>query len=494
MEKGVPLLPIIEVLPWDPNDTISLIRAIIRADRLREMYPGGVISLENLSQLRMPDDTGQYKALFDFLIYSLEYRVFAGNVFAKVRADFGNKLCVIAQNRQSAFLGPFSSFSENFYRQIAGEMGPKYKTVYPACQISDELLRSYQELKTDLNAIPFLATIQSCLTTAGSLRECLANDDVATSCADQPCTSKPSEGTLFEIYDDSFSEIVARKENKLAEISTIRPDECPELRDTQEEREFVLWWLAHANKILTEPAQCLSTAWQSNYFRSLDEERKTFACAEQRGIRDIQDPLGVPTVLDTLYKLKCGGTVNVSKTDIGKTLYYIFDQSEHLSIKLERARAFIGSRETDAIISALQKFARLKQAICGTLDEKSCVEEYAVWQNFPGLASQASGFVDASIFNGSPRQILENLTKLDNILVDMGICDLLQDKEFSTRTGYDRETYCDDHGLKAYQLVGSKALGHSIERGEVSSNGGTGYFYNSHGSSSRSMVKVPLGN
>ena len=266
-KQGVPLLPILEIMPWNPNDPNSLIKAFARTKELRRIYPNEILSFERLSELRLPDDSGQYKALFDFVIYFLEYQAFSGNAFADIRADYGNKLCVLMEGRQDAFRGPFAVFKNNFFRQIVAEYGPHYRTVYPACDVPDTLLRNYQSVKERRDPLPYMTTFRSCLATAGSIKECLAKDDAPideSNCADNSCLAKPPEVTLFELYDSRFAEIVANDNNALVETKTIGPDKCPRLRDREEDGAFILWWLHHANLILSKPVMCSSPTWQAD--------------------------------------------------------------------------------------------------------------------------------------------------------------------------------------------------------------------------------------
>lgn len=495
IENGVPLLPILEILPWNPDDTASLIKAFIRVKTFLEIYPRGSLSFGNLSQLGMPDNSGQYKTLFDFLIYYLKYQTFSGNAFTEMRADYGNKLCLLLKSRPNVFLGAFGAFKDNFLRQIVEEYGQDYRAAYPACDVPETVLKHYQNEKVERDFPPFMTTFRACLKTAGSMKECLAKDDAPVdrnNCATQPCISKPPEVALFELYDMRYSEIVSTKNNMLAEIKTIKPDECPALRDSEEERAFILWWQGHANRILSKPVMCSSPDWQAELSRSLDEERKTFACASERTIQDVQSPLDVPSSLSLLSTFRCGKPIYINKTVISKTWYYFSDQSEKLAAKLQRYRADIGSQKADPLIGALEMFAKVKHAMCGTLDEKSCLAEYDLWQDYWRLAGQFSTIFDPSLLNGSIKENVENLTKLDNVLIDMAICDLLEDKILSEKSGYDRQSYCDEHGLETYRITKPANLGQSIERTELLNSNSFSYEFDETGCGD--LIKIPYDN
>jgi hypothetical protein len=122
---GFPIFPILEALPWDPNDTDSLIKAVKRSDQLRKLYQADqVLSLEAARDLQISaDDSNIYKALFDFIFYSVAFHSFPGNVLSEVRSKIGDKLCSIASSHANAFQSPFSSLPEQFLQTIVVELG-----------------------------------------------------------------------------------------------------------------------------------------------------------------------------------------------------------------------------------------------------------------------------------------------------------------------------------------------------------------------------------
>ncbi len=77
--------------------------------------------------------------------------------------------------------------------------------------------------------------------------------------------------------------------------------------------------------------------------------------------------------------------------------------------------------------------------------------------------------------------LIDAFSKLDNIIIDMAICDALQDEEFSKRTGYNRKAYCDSHGLTKYRLIGSEPVGYSMQRGNDERDPGVSYLFESSG-------------
>src|SRR5262249_49388658 len=114
----LPLLPILEALPWEPGQASRLIEAVMKVDAFRSTYQTGVFSVDEVASLQMGGDSGVYRALLDFLTYSLLERMLEGNVLAEPRADILNKLCVIVEHDHRAFLGPFITLKQALQRRI----------------------------------------------------------------------------------------------------------------------------------------------------------------------------------------------------------------------------------------------------------------------------------------------------------------------------------------------------------------------------------------
>jgi hypothetical protein len=497
LDNRVPLLPIFEVLPWNPDDTRALIKAVTRIGHFREAYPDSTISLDRLLQLRMGDSDGAYKSLLDFFIYSIAYHTFSGNVFAEVRADIGNQLCVIAENRPEAFSGPFNSLPQNFLRQIIAEAGARHQLAYPACHVPEGLLERYQTPPT-ADPFPFFSTFRTCIENATEIATCLQQDDAPrpeTKC--DPSCSIPTGQTdfseeLFQLYDEKFLAVASTAGNQLVGIKTIKPEECPTLRDTQEQRQFIYWWRVQSTAILTEPFMCSSPQWLSKLAESHAMAKSVISCAKHLNIQD-EAILGTNDTLDYWYEFRCHQSADLKKlaNDLDEASA-ILDNLPLLIAKMKSYSELIGRRRLDAMVRAFEMFVGIKQAACGSSSAKFCIKTYASSGALQELANRVRLILGAPLFEGTEMQIIQNLAKLDNMVIDMGICDLLQDEDLRKRTGYSREAYCDDHGLEAYRVIGSNSLGHLIER---ASEGGISYSYQSNGPNqdSTSIIKLPVG-
>lgn len=484
-EHGVPLLPVLEVLPWNPDDADSLIETATAVAKLRELSPAHPISLDMVRQVHKYQDAGAYSALLDFVAYSLIYQMFDGNIFEQTRAHLGNTLCTLIDSNPSIFSdaakGPFSAFSDNLIRQMAAEFGSKVRLVTPACHIPEELIQAYETLPSATSELPFDATFRTCLDSKSSMAECLAKDDAPPArptCEGIACnTPTPpalSDEIVLEDYDQKrFSTVVATKENTLVDVISIEPRKCPELRDESEDQYFIDWWINHANAFANEPAQCSSMAWRMKYAQSRKELHDSLSCAATKNIRGPQYTDDGADILDLLLSTKCSGTFDVASDRLITQMYKFGSQLELLIDQLQRYSTLMEDSESQALIGALKMFEKIKRDACGTRDIESCVDEYKVWHDYQRLISKIADDLNLSNLGSGQAAIIDALTKLDNVIIDMAICDALQDAGFSEHSGYDRATYCDAHGLEKYRLIGSTSVGHSIER----TNDRTGVVY-----------------
>lgn len=488
-QNDVPLLPVLEVLPWNPDDVGSLVEATIKVNQFRKRYPEHSISLDHLREMHMNGD-GSYGALLDFIEYSLIYQMFDGNVFAQIRAHLGNTLCALADGHPSAFSGPFAALPENFIRRLVAQLKSNVRLAAPACHVSEDLVLAYEKTPSmDEPLLPFDVTFKKCLEATTSMAQCLAKGDVPRSrpiCEGLTCSTPappaiPDE-ILLEDYDEQFfSTLLATKQNRLVDVRSIKPSECPDLRDREENKHFVDWWIYHAKKIVEEPAECSSPAWRAKYTRSQEELNDALACASKRNIEDTRyEGLG-SNLIDMIYAAKCNGKFDLDKVVILEQMSGLFDQIDSIVTRLNRYSIIIGDSEGQPLIRAFQGFVAMKQSVCGTRDVRACIDEYGVWQDYHRLVSKITESLGLSNLGEGEGALIDAFSKLDNIIIDMAICDALQDEEFSKRTGYDRKAYCDSHGLTKYRLIGSEPVRYSMQRGNDERDPGVSYLFESNG-------------
>jgi hypothetical protein len=488
-----PLLPLLEVLPWIPDQTNSLIKAATRIDRLRALYPDHPVYLNDLRQIRLTNDDTAYSALLDVLTYSLASEMFDGNVFAEMRAQLGRAVCKAIDSHQSIFRKPpFDSLSENFIRHLVAEFGANVKKAMPECHPSDATVRSYQALIPGREPIPFLNTFQECLMAHGSMKECLAKSDAAghpLDCSGLECSTPTSpDGTdelLLEMHDRVFDAFLASKDGKLVALEATNPGDCPVLRDGEEERHFVDWWTTHAKEITTKPAECTPT-WQARYAQSREYLRGAFACARKWQLKGDYEEEG-PDLADVLYAFKCDHSIDrLSMVDYIKQIAHFFEQLDLIIDDLQRYSALIdevsGGSKSRPLVKAFLMFKDIKMNACGERDIEACAANYRVWKDYDRLTNAVlSGIGLSNLKDADEAGLIAAFAKLDNVVVDMAICDALQDEDFSRRAGYERAAYCDSRNLSDYRLLGTEQIWRSFERKDDPNEPGVEYILESNG-------------
>jgi hypothetical protein len=506
---NIPLLPVLEMLPWDANDTDSLIKAVRRSDRLREIYERDQIwSLATSRDLKInAADSNSYKALFDFIIYSIAFQSLQGNMFSEARAELGTKLCSIANSHTSTFSGPFSALPEQFLNLIVKELGQRYQIAYPTCYVPPQMMEAFQTLARDEDGItPSNATFKKCLDTASSIQKCLEGDDSAQPnkiCRDPfLCDAAPRtyafQEPLFTSYDGKYDDFVATKVGNTVAIRTLDPMSCPELRDVGEERQFILWWLTRANAITLEPAQCSSADWKRKIAESKTLIERTLSCANKFQLSDALKLHDVSSSsIDLLTTFRCGDpkieAINVSSAFKG--MIEFVDDLDAITDKIGGYEALVGDQAFVPLRDTLKLVNRLKMESCGLGSFRQCIDEHRVKGTLVQLIGQLVQPNASEFFAGDDvRKIVDRFVKLDNVAIDMVICDLLQDRDFARRASYTRDEFCDDHGLNRYRLIGSPELGKSLYRSEGNDDASRRtYSYRLNKTAKEFMIELPFG-
>lgn len=486
VQNKIPLLPILEVLPWNADDVSSLVRMATKVEQIRQLYPNHTVTLDTLRQLRIRDDSS-YSALMDFVTYSLMYRMFDGNIFAQMRAHLGDAICGVVNGHPSAFSGPFGALSENFIQQLVAVYGDRIGHAAPSCHVSEELLASYRSASSDETpSLPFTSTFERCLKSEGSMAKCLAQNDrpYHPGCDRVECNSakgQVSDETLFENYDEIFfDDLVVTELGRTVPASSVKPSECPNFRDKEETQHFVDWWIGHAREIVKEPAECSSKTWRSKLDKSTQELHDAQSCAANKQIVGEAYEAGAD-ISGAISWAKCGEPIDIEqlKARSQEEIFKWLDHIGTLNDRLIKYSVAVGNSETQSLVEALRSFQKIKAGACGTSDLKSCIEDYQLWNDIPrliGKVGEALGITDTA----DPKAIVVALVDFNNTIINIAICDALQDSGFSELTGYDRTNFCDTHGLAQYRMIGAGAVVHSVYRqGDVGSN--VDYLFQSNG-------------
>jgi hypothetical protein len=322
-------------------------------------------------------------------------------------------------------------------------------------------------------------------------------------CSGLACvTQTSSDGTdefLLEMDDKVFDAFVADKDDKLIALDSAEPNDCPKLRDGEEARHFVDWWIAHAKEITTKPAECTPT-WRAQYAQSREYFRGALACARKWHLKgNYQEDEEDPDLGNFLYAFKCDQTIDkLLKPDHVKEMVEqmtrLFDQLDLIIDDLQRYSGLIGEVMGDSksrsLVKAFRMFKDLRTRACGERDIEACAESYRVWKDYDRLSNALlGGFGLSNLKIAGEADLIAAYAKLDNVVVDMAICDALQDEDFSRRVGYERAAYCDSRDLADYKLLGTEQIWRSFERGDDSNDPGVKYHFESNGRDKTFAVK-----
>jgi hypothetical protein len=162
MENFAPLIPVMEILPWNPDQTNQLVATVAKVFSLRDLYLlHGTITPQFIRTLSIDNDASSYKSLLDFTSDSLIFVMLQGNLLAESRADIRNRLCITIESNPSAFSGPFSPLSKLIKREIAYSVGRTFRSIYPACHIDDDVFNEIDSLPMHTKEIPNWITAMS---------------------------------------------------------------------------------------------------------------------------------------------------------------------------------------------------------------------------------------------------------------------------------------------------------------------------------------------
>jgi hypothetical protein len=497
-KSSVPLIPIFEVLPWDPDETQALIEAAARVNVLRAIYEaGGSVSLDTLTRLQLPFGAGPYKSLLDFFIYSGLSQMLYGNILAEARTDAMNKLCVTMETRPWLFAGPFVSLKQNVMQMLTN-LDQKHRSIYAACPMSADQPSNREPATSQINQLPWMQSFQRCIENASSVTECLMQGEALQEekPADQPQTRslRGAAEAKFEAFDSAFNDVVATDTNALVAVESLKPSECRALRDRNEDNHFIEWWEARANNIMMRPFKCASPEWKQEYARSYSLAKDIISCGKRKGIRDDESLRDVETRYDWQYQFRCelGNNLNVAaQLD---EMYALADKLDEFILKLKLYSELIGRERMEDVVRGFEMASKMRRAACGERDTALCAKEYSQPGGLQKLRDKVLGMTDiATVFGGDLPQTFDNLERLDNVVVNIALCDILQNEVVRKRVGRTRDEFCDSHGLYRYRLVSSEEVGRSIRRMGNQSKRERSYFFKTDGRSREYLITVPTG-
>jgi hypothetical protein len=478
MDNSIPLIPIMEILPWDPDHTNQLISAVAKVYTLRDVYLHGTATPQIIRTISLHNDESSYNSLLDFTSDSLMFEMLQGNLLAESRADIRNRLCITIKRDQSAFSGPFASLSKMMKRSLAYAAARTFKSIYPACDIEDEVFSQIDSLPLNAQEFPNWVTAMSNCSrsqTASDLLSCLGNSPFYhrkdENCEAAHCgaalTGVVSSEDEVRSYEKPFDGRVVSGDGHLIEPSTLDPVECPTLRDAYEDSYLLNWRGARAWSIWDKPAQCMSPEWQSRFLQSKEDHKSELRCARQKGF-------GAPTDddVDRLYDLTraayCSPSFDkLATSPLVASLFELFDHSAEFKAELMNYADWIDPRRIEEMVDSLTQIENVKTSLCGNGTTQQCL---AFWgsdsdNRLAEMLNQLLGHIRADTDSSTKmRATFDALSRSDNFIVKIAICDLLARSDISQKIGVSREAFCRSHGLSRYMAVSEHIESNRLDR------------------------------
>jgi hypothetical protein len=503
VEHWVPLLPVLEFLPWNPEETDALVRAVVKVQDLRGVYPKRALSLDDLDKIRMSNKDETYRPLLDFVVYSILAQMVDGNILSEARADIINEQCVVVAGNPGVFAGPFSALPERRMRQIAYQIGPGNEEAYPGCHVPDDLIKEAERARSNEPGFPVFDTFRRCIDATIPMTDCLAGDDSPSErkpCNGDMCPATPRERppweTLFQTYDLKFAEVVATTDNKLVEVRTVNPSKCPQLRDREEETQFIARWRWDSRRILGEPYKCTSPEWRRNLIESQRNFENALLCQKSKGIavESLMTAEEVKSDFENSYLLRCDIKSYASNFSISESAYKDLDNLEASIAKLRTFTRAIGGRRIQQAVDGLDLLVRVKSAVCGNRSTKVCLEEYSNSGGYQQAFKRAREALNMSFVseNPAPVAIFNTASEMNNIIVNMALCDLLKDDHIQSLVGHNRDEFCDGRGLKRYRLIQSKGSTRTVHRPADELGEGLTYIYEENPNGRDFGLRLPI--
>jgi hypothetical protein len=179
IEESIPLLPLVETLPWDPDNVGDMVKSAKRVARLFSLGITREVAPNDLVELRNEIPPNKYGVLLDFISHSLAYEMLDGNVFAEARAQIQGGQCNLINRDANAFLGPYSALKERLYVSIATDLGKQAYSALPSCHIPEELIDNFESEKSRRDKNVNQQALLDCLSDRAnplSVRTCRKSD------------------------------------------------------------------------------------------------------------------------------------------------------------------------------------------------------------------------------------------------------------------------------------------------------------------------------
>jgi hypothetical protein len=476
-ESSIPLIPVLEFLPWHPDQPARLISAVSKVLSFRSSYLHSQLTLEAIRALDMGSAEDDYKLLLDFVFNSLIFRMLEGNLFAEAKADILDRLCVLVESSPVAFSGPFAPMKELMYKELARSYGRKYKLAYPACHIEDSTFAQIEEEEQVQSDNSLIAAMQKCESAKAprELRLCMEdqrahqpkeNNCDVTFCG-TPISGKISDESAIRFYEKRFDDYVV-SDGRLVSLKELESASCPKLQDTAEDLHMLVWRERRALAILNQPYKCSSNDWSDSYARQKASRIATLQCARQKGISVKLTDEESNNLFDFFYQIRCE---NVPAGALKNALLELLEMPKGATEFIQSVNDYvqwIGQERADEILKAATMIANLMQTLCGDREPHRCVADYGEQELLARYSKAVENLIgpiqESSDGDTKLKAFIETLARRNNMIINIAICDLLADRDISEKLQMSRDEFCRSHRLSRYQVIAPRSPGKSFER------------------------------
>jgi hypothetical protein len=476
IEDSIPLLPLVETLPWDSDNVGDMVKSAKRVARLFSLGTTHKVTPNDAVELRSISPSNKYEVLLDFLSHSLAYEMLDGNVFAEARAKIREGQCNLINLNANAFLGPLSALKDHLYVSIAADLGKLAHSAFPSCLVPDTLIEKFEHEKANRDQ-PDLKALLDCVSDrANPLSHC---DSIAkpTGTAPEPSPTSMPPLIYFDLRDKEFEGVVIDAKGERRVIEQIEPATCPALRDIFEEREFVSVWQRTASKLLEKRFVCNSVEWNKDFERAHSRYKDAQKCAASRHLfEETQGDDQDDDMFDNFKKLRCDTDSSLLLPSMKEKILRIadyYDKTNKLESVVVRFRSFesmAGSDRVSEIVSAILQLRSIVSVFCEDNSLTSCIERYNTQQDasqqfqirWKTLFDQlSSGVRSGDVLSEDDLKIpslYARLKSLHNYLINIGLCNLSSAPGVAKELKMSDEEVCADLGLGQYYFLRTTSL------------------------------------
>jgi hypothetical protein len=148
-------------------------------------------------------------------------------------------------------------------------------------------------------------------------------------------------------------------------------------------------------------------------------------------------------------------------------LFEIFDHLAEFKTELMNYAEWIDSRRIKEMVEAVSHVENVKTSLCVNGDARQCIAYLGdvSSQRLEDLFSQIIGPISSDSDPSSKiRATFDVLSRSDNFIVKIAICDVLARSDISQLVGVSREAFCRSHGLSKYMAVSEHVETDTLER------------------------------